>query len=426
MSIIEVANDIIIKSHQHIQKTYKELDIKFRMEIEPGIISIDIAGMKVQFKKWDVTKYLDFHIYSLAESHKEHATQLTYEILKEAMPFVYSYMEAIQQHEKLDGYVIARRPDESINKELQEVILETDHSSFTDEEREYAFHVFNTSMTYPALTYLYAAKLLCRHEEYIKKAVRTVKNIQEVLPNFPLFYSIGSPISLMNKYDWEFFYYGEEVTFYFIRKEHAIDIECENLKRTYKYDLPLEKDQITNFLKMIEEENRLKNLTKPETFFFSKFAIDNIGINNRDELFEDLIGIIGDWEQVELIFQDINVKLKSNESSFKKQTLFDDSSIPRLTKSVIEDETDFRYNIVCFDLQYKSYHFKFIRHLDFNSFHAKEYPKIKRLDSKLFNSKNYLFLGQVFVTNINEESQEAREYIQKFFNKASAMKKQLK
>ncbi|PDZ94749.1 hypothetical protein CON36_32115, partial [Bacillus cereus] len=66
MSIIEVANDIIIKSHQHIQKTYKELDIKFRMEIEPGIISIDIAGMKVQFKKWDVTKYLDFHIYSLA------------------------------------------------------------------------------------------------------------------------------------------------------------------------------------------------------------------------------------------------------------------------------------------------------------------------------------------------------------------------
>ncbi|MEJ1517772.1 hypothetical protein R3O67_31835 [Bacillus cereus] len=425
MPIKEIANDIIIKSHQHIQKVYKEFDIKFRMEIEPGSIIIDIAGVKIQFKKWEVTRYLDFHIYSLTESQEEHATQLTYEILKEAMPFVYSYMEAIQHHEKLDGYVIARRPDENINKELQEVILETDHSSFTDEEREYAFHVFNTSMTYPALTYLYAAKLLYRHEEYIKKAVRTVKNIQEVLPNFPLFYPIGSPISLMNKYDWEFFYYGEEVTFSFINKEHAIDIECENLKRTYKYDLPLEKDQITNFLKMIEEENRLKNLTKPETFFFSKFAIDNIAINNRDELFEDLIGLIGDWEQVELIFQDINVKLKSNESSFEKQTLFDDSSIPRLTKIVIEDETDFRYNIVCFDLQYKSYHFKFIKHLDFNSFDAKEYPKIKQLDSKLFDSKNYLFLGRVFVSNINEESQEVGDYIQQFLNKADEMKKLL-
>ncbi|MGX5608717.1 hypothetical protein ACWKTZ_20120 [Bacillus cereus] len=426
MSIIEVANDIIIKSHQHIQKTYKELDIKFRMEIEPGIISIDISGVKVHFKKWESTRYLSFQVYSLTENHEEHTTQLTYEILKEVMPFVYEYMEANQQNEKLDGYIIARRPDVNTNKKLQKVILETDHSSFTDEERKYAFHVFNNSFTYPALTYLYAAKLPYHFEEYIKKAVRTVKNIQEVFPNYPLINPIGSPISLMNKYDWEFLYYEEAVTFRFIKEEHAMDIECEYLERTYKYDLPLEKEQITNLLEMIEEENRLKNLIQPKTTFFAKFAIDNIAINNRDELFEDLIGLIGDWEQVELIFQDINVKLKSNESSFEKQTVFDDSSIPRLTKSVIEDETDFRYNIVCFDLQYKSYHFKFIKHLDFNSFDAKEYPKIKQLDSKLFNSKNYLFLGRVFVSNINEESQETRDYIQKFLNKSSEMKKQLK
>ncbi|MCU7667681.1 hypothetical protein [Bacillus thuringiensis] len=421
MSIREVANDIIIKSHQHIQKVYKELDINFKMEIKPNIISINISGAKIQFNK-QKSNNLNSHVYFLDESHKEYATELTYEIVKEVIPFVYEYMEANQHHEKLDGYVIRERYYAKESKGLQEVILETDPSSFSDEEREYAACMFESFSPY-----LYVAKLSYHVEEYIKKAILTVKNIQEVLPNYLLCRPIGNPIYLMKSNQWSLQYHGEEISFRFIEKEHAIHIELIDLERTYKYDLPLEKEQITNLLEMIEEENRLKNLTQPETFFFSNFAMKNIKINNTYELFDELVDMIGDWEQVELIFQDINAKLESNESPLKKQTLFDDSSIPRLTKSVIEDETDFRYNIVCFDLQYKSYHFKFIRHLDFNSFTAKEYPEIKRLDSNSFNNGNaYLFLGQLFITSRNEESQEITDYIQKFFNKASEMKKQLK
>ncbi|GAB6439495.1 hypothetical protein CON36_34225 [Bacillus cereus] len=405
MTIRKVANEIIIKAHQHIQRVYKESDIKFRMQIKPNIIILNISGVKVQFKKWKSSN-LNCHIYSLAESHKEKATQLTYEILKEAIPFVYEYMEANQNHEKLEGYVIARRPDANTNKELQEVILETDHSSFTDEERKYAACMFITS-----LTYLYVAKIPCKLEEYIKKAVLTVKNIQEVLPNYPLCAPLTNAIALIMRYEWRLLYHGEEVVFGFIEKEHAIHIELKDLERTYRYDLPLKKEQITNLLETIEEDNRLKNLTKPETIFFQEFIDNNIIVNNVHELFEDLIGMIGDWEQVELIFQDINAKgikveLKSNESPFRELISSGDSSFLQLTKSIIEDEKDFRYNIACYNLQYKSYRFNFIKHIDFNSFNANE----------------YIFLGQVFITNGNEESPEAKEHIQKILTKAHEMK----
>ncbi|PFJ33160.1 hypothetical protein [Bacillus thuringiensis] len=405
MSIRKVANEIIIKAHQHIQRVYKESDIKFRMQIKPNIIILNISGVKVQFKKWKSSN-LNCHIYSLAESHKEHATPLTYEILKEAIPFAYLYMEAIQKHEKLDGYVIARRPDANTNKELQEVILETDHSSFTDEERKYVACMFVTS-----LTYLYVAKIPCKLEEYIKKAVLTVKNIQEVLPNYPLCSTLTNPICLTMKYEWWLFYHGEEIVFGIIEKEHAIRITLKYLERTYKYNLPLEKEQIANLLDMIEEENRLKNLTQPETIFFQEFIDNNIRVNNVNELFEDLIGMIGDWEQVELIFQainakGINVELKSKESPFKELIPSGDSSFLQLKKSIIEDETDFRYNIAYYNLQYQSYCFNFIKHIDFNSFHANK----------------YLYLGQVFVTSRDEESTEAKEYIQKLLTKADEMK----
>ncbi|GAB6439506.1 hypothetical protein bcgnr5369_00520 [Bacillus cereus] len=424
MSIIEVANDIIIKSHQHIQKTYKELDSNFRMEIEPSIIILNISGVKVQFNKQE-SNNLNSHVYFLDEIHKENATELTYEIVKEAMPFVYEYMEANQQHEKLDGYVIRERYYAKESKELQEVIVETDPSSFSDEERKYAACMFDSFSPY-----LYVAKLPYPVEEYIKKAILTVKNIQEVLPNYLLCRPIGNPIYLMKSNQWGLRYHGEGVSFRFIEKEHAIDIECEDLERTYKYDLPLEKEQITNLLEMIEEENRLKNLTQPETFFFSNFAMKNIKINNTYELFCDLVDMIGDWEQVELIFQDINAKLESkiklHESPFEKQVSFDDNSLLQLTKSAIEDETDFRYNIIFFDIQYKSSHFKFIKHLDFNSFTVKEYPEIKRLNCNSFYSNGYLFLGHLFIASSNEESQEIKTYVQEFLNEASEMKKQLK
>ncbi|MCU7667679.1 hypothetical protein [Bacillus thuringiensis] len=405
MSIRKIANAIIIKSHQHIQNVYKELNIKFRMEIKPNIIIVNISGVKVQFKKWKSSN-LNCHIYSLAESHKEKATQLTYEILKEVIPFVYEYMEANQKHEKLEGYVIARRPDANTNKELKEVVLETDRSSFTDEERKEAARMFNTS-----LTYIYVAKLPFNTEEYIKKAILTVKNIQGVLPNYPLCSKLTNPICLMMRYEWWLFYHGEEIVFGILEKEHAIRITLKDLERTYKYNLPLEKEQIANLLDMIKEDNRLKNLTQPETIFFQEFIDNNIRVNNINELFEDLIGVIGDWEEVELIFQDINakginVKLKSNESPFKGLIPSEDTSFLQLTKSIIEDETDFRYNIACYELQYKSYRFNFIKHIDFNSFNANE----------------YLFLGQVFVTSANEESQEARNHIQKLLNKAVEMK----
>ncbi|MGX5608718.1 hypothetical protein ACWKTZ_20125 [Bacillus cereus] len=424
MSVIKAANDIIIKSHQHIQKTYKELDVNFEMEIKPESIIINISGVEIQFKNQKLNK-LNSHVYSLDESHKENANQLTYEILKETMPFVYEYMEANQQHEKLDGYAIIERYYANESKELQEVILETDLSSFSEEEREYAACMFDSFSSY-----LYVAKVPYHFEEYIKKAILTVKNIQEVLPNYLLCSPIGKPIHLMKSNQWWLRYHGESVSFRFSEKEHAIDIECEDLERTYKYDLPLEEEQITNLFEMIEEENRLINLVHPDMLFFQKFAMKHIKVNNTYELFCDLVEMIGDWEEVELIFQDINIKLelnlKSNESLFERQVSFDDSSLLQLTKSVIEDETDFRYNIICFDLQYKSYHFKLIRHLDFSAFTAKEYPEIKRLNCNSFNSNSYLFLGKLFIASRNEESQEVGDYIQQFLNKASEMKKQLK